>query len=122
VNRHLVEEKAFWKMLRGRRVAIISKWASHFASLVRTEYADFNIKIAAEIPVADYAKINDAIREMKHVTCDIVLISAGVNAVIIAEKLARQQGRVAIDFGKSAMYMVHRNTDRLRPWRGEGTS
>lgn len=121
VNRHLVEEKAFWNMLRGRRVAVISKWASSFSKLVQTEYADFDIKIAAEIPITQYGKIEEVIQKMQNISCDIVLISAGVNAVIIADKLARLQGRVAIDFGKSAMFMVTGKTDRVRPWRGEHT-
>ncbi|WP_018131686.1 GT-D fold domain-containing protein [Effusibacillus pohliae] len=121
VNRHLVEKKSFWEMLQGRRVAVISKWADPFAKLVEKEYGDFDIQIVARIPFSHYDQIDQTVREMKRVKCDIVLISAGVNAVILAEKLAREQGRVAIDFGKSAMFMVKRNA-RIRPWRGEPTT
>ncbi|GAX92003.1 GT-D fold domain-containing glycosyltransferase [Effusibacillus lacus] len=118
VNRHLVEKKSFWEMLRGRKVALISKWADSFADLVNKQYPEFNIKIVKRISFSQYNQIKDTVRRMKNVECDIVLISAGVNAVILAEKLAREQKRVAIDFGKSAMFMVQNNTDRLQPWKG----
>ncbi|MFC4768595.1 GT-D fold domain-containing glycosyltransferase [Effusibacillus consociatus] len=122
VNRHLVEKQSFWQMLRGRRVTVISKWADSFAKLVEKEYADFQIQFVAKIPFSHYDQIEQTVRRMEKVDCDIVLISTGVNAVILAEKLARRQGRVAIDFGKSAMFMIQRKKDRVRPWKAGDSS
>lgn len=121
VNRHMVEKQKFWEMLRGRKVALITKWANSFAKLIAKEYGDFNIQIVAKIPLSKYEEIEETVRKMKDVQCDLILISAGVNSVILADLLARKQGRVAIDFGKSAMFMINRNRKRVRPWRGEGT-
>lgn len=122
VNRHLVEKKSFWDMLRGRKVALISRWANSFAKLIEREYSGFDIRIAAKIPFSHYGDIKRTVHQMKEVDCDIVLISAGVNSVILAENLARTQGRVAIDFGKTAMFMVKRKEKRVRPWKGAGTA
>ncbi|MNW22060.1 hypothetical protein D3C71_2233230 [compost metagenome] len=44
-----------------------------------------------------------------------MFISAGVNAVILAQKLAEKQGRIAIDFGKSAVFMVTKDK-KVKPW------
>lgn len=119
VNRHMVGEKSFWEMLSGRKVAVISRWASAFAKLVKTEYADCRINFTALLPFSHYEEIKETVKEMKGVSCDLVLVSAGINALILCDKLAREQGRVALDFGKAAMFMVQHDSKRIHPWRRE---
>lgn len=118
VNRHMVERESFWQMLRGRRVVIISRWAKQFAKLIDQRYGDLDIKVVKKIDFDRYRDIKFTIDQMQGVKCDVVLVSAGVNAVILATELKRKQGRVALDFGKAAMFMVTNNTKRVQPWRG----
>lgn len=116
VNRHMVEYEEFWEMLRGKRAVVISRWAGNLKRWVGKKYNEFDIDFAKLIRIDRFEEIPKVMRKMKGVECDIVLISAGVNAVILAERLAREQGRVAIDFGKSAVFMV-KGDPKVRPWR-----
>src|SRR5690606_22682420 len=83
---------------------------------IGTKYNDFDINFTKLIRIDRFEEIPKVLRKMERVECDIVLISAGVNAVILAERLASEQGRVAVDFGKSAVFMVKGNR-KVRPWR-----
>ncbi|AOZ91958.1 GT-D fold domain-containing glycosyltransferase [Paenibacillus crassostreae] len=115
VNRHMVEHQQFWEMLKGKRVVVISRWANEFKKLVVKSYDEFDIDIVKTISIHRYEQIPKVLFKMKSIDCDIVFISAGVNAVILAQKLAEEQGRIAIDFGKSAIFMVNRNR-KVNPW------
>ncbi|MEX2460153.1 MAG: UDP-glucose/GDP-mannose dehydrogenase family protein [Paenibacillaceae bacterium] len=118
VNRHMVEHKEFWEMLKGKKAVIISRWAKDFKKLVDKRYDAFNIEIVKSIRMDRYQEIPKVLRKMESVDCDIVFISAGVNAVILAQKLANEQGRIAIDFGKSAIFMV-KGDRKVQPWDPE---
>lgn len=115
INRHMVEFVEFWEMLRGKRVAVVSRWAHQFKRLVGKKYGDFEIEIVRTIRIDRYEEIPAVLQKMKSVDCDIVFVSAGVNAVILAQKLAEKQGRVAVDFGKSAVFMISGNP-KVRAW------
>ncbi|MDQ1912285.1 GT-D fold domain-containing glycosyltransferase [Paenibacillus sp. GD4] len=115
VNRHMVEYQEFWEMLRGKKVVFISRWAKDFKKLVNEKYNVYDIKFIKAIKMSHYQEIPKVMAQMKSVQCDIVLISAGVNAVILAQKLAEEQGRVAIDFGKSAIFMITRDP-KVKPF------
>lgn len=114
VNRHLPEKKAFWDLLKDRNVMVISKWAKAFRKHVRKTYPSHNIKI---IPVKfdNFSQIDKVLKKIKPIDADIVLVSAGVNALVLVDKLKRTQKRIAIDFGKSAMFMV-KHKKRIHPW------
>jgi len=116
VNRHMVEHRAFWEMLRGKKAVVISRWAGDLKRWVGKKYDEFDIEFTKLIRIDRFEEIPKVMRKMESVECDIVLISAGVNAVILAERLAREQGRVAIDFGKSAVFMV-KGVRKVRPWK-----
>jgi hypothetical protein len=115
VNRHMVEHSQFWEMLKGKKAVVISRWADEFKNLVSDKYDAFDIKFVKVILFNRYEEISKVMLKMRDVECDIVFISAGVNAVILAQKLAEEQGRIAIDFGKSAVFMIKGNR-KVRPW------
>ncbi|HZG79046.1 MAG TPA: GT-D fold domain-containing glycosyltransferase, partial [Paenibacillus sp.] len=116
VNRHMVEYESFWEMLRGKRAVVVSRWAGSLKRWVGKKYNDFDIDFVKLIRIDRFEEIPKVLKKMERVDCDIVLISAGVNAVILADRLAREQGRIAIDFGKSAVFMV-KGDRKVRPWR-----
>jgi UDPglucose 6-dehydrogenase len=118
VNRHMVEYQEFWEMLKGKKAVVISRWANDFKKLVDKRYDEFNIEIVKTICIDRFEEIPSIMHKMKSVDCDIVFISAGVNAVILAQKLADEQGRIAIDFGKSAIFMV-KGDRKVQPWNPE---
>ncbi|MNI25358.1 hypothetical protein D3C73_790060 [compost metagenome] len=115
VNRHMVEHQKFWEMLKGKKVVVISRWAKDFKKLVGDMYVKYDIEMVKSIRIDHFKEIPQVIRKMESLECDIVFISAGVNAVILAQKLAEKQGRIAIDFGKSAVFMVTKDK-KVKPW------
>jgi len=115
VNRHMVEHPQFWEMLRGKRAVIISRWANEFKKLVVERYDEFDIEFVKLIPINRFEEISKVVNTMRSVECDIVFVSAGVNAVILVQRLAEEQGRIAIDFGKSAVFMIKKDR-KVQPW------
>jgi hypothetical protein len=115
VNRHMVEHQKFWETLKGKKIVVISRWAKDFKKLVSKRYDEFDIEIVKSIRIDRFKEIPKVLQKMESIDCDIVFISAGVNAVILAQKLAEKQGRIAIDFGKSAVFMVTGDR-KVQPW------
>ena len=111
----MVEHPKFWWMLKGKKVVVISRWADAFKSLINSKYNTLDIQFVKVIRMNRYKEIPKVLQTMKGIECDIVFISAGVNAVILAQKLAEEQGRIAIDFGKSAIFMIKGNR-KVQPW------
>ncbi|RKD22720.1 hypothetical protein BEP19_10730 [Ammoniphilus oxalaticus] len=115
INRHLPEKKEFWDMLKGKRVILISKWAKQFRRYVKNNYPKHRIRIIP-ISFSNYNQINRILKRVKPIKADIVLVSTGVNALVLVDQLARTQRRVAIDFGKAPMLILKRDK-RVRPWK-----
>lgn len=115
VNRHMVEHHQFWEKLRGKKVVVISRWADDFKNLLISRYGAFDIKFVKTIQINRYEEIPKVMQKMKAIECDIVFISAGVNAVILAQLLADEQNRIAIDFGKSAIFMI-KGDPKVKSW------
>ncbi len=115
INRHLPEKQAFWEMLRGKKVILISKWAKKFRKYVKRNYRNYNIKIKP-VRFSNFKQIKPVLRRVKRMKADLVLVSAGVSALILVDKLAHIQQRVAVDFGKSPMLILQKDR-RVKPWK-----
>lgn len=107
INRYFPREREFWDILMGRKVALISRWAHEWKELVTRQ--PYKLNITMTIPFSHYEQIKPTldkiVEERDHF--DIALVSCGVNAVILAQKIAERTGKIAIDFGKSAEFLVH---------------
>lgn len=114
-NRKIVAHQRFWKLLHKYRTLLISKWAARYADLLQKQYKSLPPKIVGCIDFHHYNEIPEILEKVGQYQFDLVLISAGVNAVILAPAIARRYGKVAIDFGKTMMYTVLPNK-RINPW------
>lgn len=114
-NRKIVSHREFWKLLHKYRTLLISKWANHYAKLIRQNYMSLPPKIVGCINFQHYEEIPTLLKKVGEYRFDLVLISAGVNAVILAPAIAQLYGKVAVDFGKTMMYTV-RPCKRIKPW------
>ncbi|MGN2275052.1 GT-D fold domain-containing glycosyltransferase [Priestia megaterium] len=106
VNRVLVQKKNFWKLLKNKRILLISQWSEQSAQILTKH--PYNLNAIIGIPFNHYDQMEctlDAIRANRE-NFDIALISCGVNSVVLAHKVAELTGKIGIDFGKSLMYMV----------------
>lgn len=116
VNRKMVSHPLFWKMLHQYRTLLISKWWEPYAEFVTKQYPSLKPNIIGGINFTHYDQIPAVLTKIKEYHYDLVLISAGVNAVILAPAIAEQYGKVAIDFGKTMMYTV-RPCSKIQPWK-----
>jgi len=106
ITRVFPQNNAFWELLKGQRVLLLTKYAADLKKLL--EAPPYNLNIALAIPFTHSEQIDatlDTVYAMKD-QFDLALISCGVSAVILAQRIAQHTGKVTIDFGKSAEYMV----------------
>ncbi|WP_219837242.1 GT-D fold domain-containing glycosyltransferase [Paenibacillus sp. R14(2021)] len=105
INRIAVRKPKFRKMLRGKRILVINRNPFHIKSLLKKK--PYRLRVTATIPFSNYSQINSTLRRVRKLKrkFDIALISCGVNAVILAPKIAAATGKVAVDFGKAPMKM-----------------
>lgn len=114
-NRKMVAYRYFWKILHQYRTLLISKWADRYARLIKKKYASLPPQIVGTIDFQHYDQIPAVLKKAGKFDFDLALISAGVNAVILAPAIAKRYRKAAVDFGKTMMYTVRPN-NRLRPW------
>ena len=114
-NRKMVSYRYFWKIIHQYRTLLISKWADEYAKQITSKYADLPPQIVGTINFEHYDQISTVLKKVGKYEFDLALISAGVNAVILAPAIAKRYNKVAIDFGKTMMYTVRPN-NRIRPW------
>src|SRR5690606_16392323 len=65
VNRHMVEYPQFWEMLKGKKVVIISRWASDFKNLITDKYDTLDIKFVKLIRINRYEEISKVLLKMR---------------------------------------------------------
>ena len=114
-NRKMVSYRYFWRIIHQYRTLLISKWAADYAKLITSKYADLPPWIVGAIPFEHYKQTPTVLKKVGKYDFDLALISAGVNAVILAPAIAERYKKVAVDFGKTMMYMLRPN-NRIRPW------
>lgn len=106
ITRVFPQKEAFWNLLRERRILVISNWAVDLKRLL--EMQPYRLRVTGAIPFAHSRQLDDTLQLVygQKDEFDAVLLSCGASAVIMAQKIAKKTGKVAIDFGKSAEYMV----------------
>lgn len=68
------------------------------------------------VPVAGIRDVERAYGEVRHQVFDLALVAAGIPAVVLCAAIARELGKVAIDFGHLADELI-RGKKRLGPRR-----
>lgn len=99
INRYAPQDKDFWNLLKGRRILIISRHARRIKLILQQKRG---LQVVGAIPFSHYRQIGSTLKQvsaMKH-SFDLALLSTGVNAVILAPRIARMTGKVALDFGQ----------------------
>lgn len=106
VNRVFTQKRRFWRILKGRRIILIGDWGESVKPILQKEPYKLNIVFVQ--PFSNYGQMEKVLKvaiQRQH-EFDIALVSCGVNAVVLTQKIAESTGKVAIDFGKSLMFMV----------------
>ncbi|SFK71785.1 hypothetical protein SAMN03159341_101242 [Paenibacillus sp. 1_12] len=105
VNYYIFKEGRLAGLLRGSRVLLVGNMAETL-SAVLTEHG---ITVSGIVtPVHGVRDIPRVMGEVSRHNFDLALISAGVSAVTIAQRIATEMGKVAIDFGHLADELASR--------------
>lgn len=102
-NYYLYKAGYLSKFVSGNRVLIVGNMASALAKIL----AKNGVHVVGVIsPVEGVKDVPRVMEKIRKIDFDIALISAGISAVILAQKIASEMGKVAIDFGHLADSMV----------------
>lgn len=115
VTRVFPQNRMFWNMLTGRRVLLISQWATRLRPILTAK--PYSLSVVDALPFDFYNKIPLVMAGARKLRgqFDIALVSCGVSAVILAVDLATELGCVAIDFGKASQFMVEKKAGLNAP-------
>ncbi len=108
VNRVLTQKSEFWNLLKDRRILLIGEWADQVQPILAAKPYEINITHTCSFP--NYDHMNETLVKVLLIKdqFDVALISCGVNAVVLSHQIAELTGKVAIDFGKSLMFIVQK--------------
>jgi len=95
------QKKKFKEMLRGRKILLIGSLAEAAKqSLEQKLQSELSFEIVGAIPIYEYEEIPNVKKQILHQRdFDLCLLSAGVNAVILASFIANTCKKVAFDIG-----------------------
>lgn len=92
----IIYEKLFWDFLRELKVVLIGRRSKE----AETYFLEKGVTVVATYGLEGYSEITTVCNQLcKKSDWQLALISAGIPASILAPKLARSSGRIAIDFG-----------------------
>ncbi len=99
VNYYLCTEQRLGSILRGRQVLLIGNAAHDLAKILSEKR---HSGVGNHFPVQGVKDVERVISEAHSAAFDIALVSAGIAAVIIVQRIASELGKVAVDFGHLA--------------------
>ncbi|GBF77513.1 hypothetical protein PA598K_06067 [Paenibacillus sp. 598K] len=103
INYTIYLEGCLPQLLQGRRVLLVGNTAPSLASVLESR----GYVVAGVIaPVAGMHDIPRVMAEIHGHHFDIALVGAGIPAVVIAQRIATELGRTAIDFGHLADALI----------------
>lgn len=103
VNYALNEEALLSKLLVHRRIVIIGNQAPELSTWLQIRGYTITGVISPVLGVGDVQRIVDQAAPLDY---DIALVAAGIAAVVICTRIAREQGKVALDMGHLADLFV----------------
>lgn len=106
INRQLAQNPRFWAMLHGRRIMLMYQSIAQLKSVLQND--PYRMQVTLTFPFVQYGQMTEALQFMirNRDKFDVALICCGVNAVVLAQKVAELTGKVGIDFGKASNILI----------------
>lgn len=106
INRQIAQRQDFWSLLKGKRILLIYQFADELKGILQSEPYHLNIPL-----IVSFSHYNQMTATLSFITenknnFDIALICCGVNAVVLAQKVAELAGKVGLDFGKGSNILI----------------
>lgn len=101
------QKEKFNQMLKGRKILLIgSRAAEAKLALEQSLKAELGFNIIETIKIYEYEDIPRVKQQLKGLDFDLCLLSAGVNAFILAPYIAETYGKVAFDIGSGLETLI----------------
>ncbi|MGE5599150.1 MAG: GT-D fold domain-containing glycosyltransferase [Bacteroidota bacterium] len=105
-NLYMPMYKPFVDLLRRVPPLLVGRPAERFAAFLREK---IGVVVPGTVGIDSSADLDDCLAQMARIPHRWSLVSAGSNVVIIAAAMARDWGRVSIDFGHAPDNAMHPN-------------
>lgn len=104
--RDLLMTRSFWKLMRGKRIVILSKWGEDFRKQTKSSSKQWGFKIVKTVPIENYYGIPQALGQLENISFDVALLAAGVGSIVLSQQIAERFNKVAIDVGKGLTFIA----------------
>lgn len=101
------QKRKFEQMLRGKKIILVCGYADEVAAALNKNLKkSLNFNIVGAIKIHEFEEIPRAKKEIQALDFDLALLSAGLNAIILAAYIARVKGKVAFDIGQGMESLI----------------
>jgi hypothetical protein len=96
IMHEMVRNGSLWTLLNKKKVILIGRRAKEAVPLFKEK----GVLVTASVPLEGYEELDNVLQTvLTDHEWEIALISAGIPATILAPRMAKASGRIAIDFG-----------------------
>lgn len=109
INYFLLEENRLKKFLLSApkpRVLLVGNKTDKLAKIMRRSEVRVVAAIKPVLGVRDWKRVMKAVTQYKF---DVALVSAGIAAVMLTEKIANHMNKIALDFGHATDVIIKKN-------------
>ncbi len=101
------QKEKFICMLKGKKLLLVGSQTPEIKRKIETKYLrSYQCEIVGAISISDYGEIKKAKEDIIKYDFDVCLLSAGINALILAPYISGCMGKVAFDIGSGMTSMV----------------
>jgi len=101
------QKQKFEQMLQGKKILLICGYADEVATALNKNLKNsLNFEIVGTIKIHEFEEIPRVKKEINVLDFDLALLSAGLNAIILAVYIAKIKGKVAFDIGQGMESLI----------------
>jgi hypothetical protein len=101
------QKEKFKEMLRNRKIVLINNDAKKVRDALRKRWGkSLNFQIVESLRIRSFDEIPMIKKKLDQTEYDLCLLSAGVNAIILAPYIATAHGKVAFDLGQGMNSLI----------------
>ena len=94
-TQEMIYMEKFWEILKGNSIAIVGRRAKEAVE----PFKSHGIHVSETMTLEGINQVDEVKSKLVNKNWDIAIISAGIPATILTPQLAKETGRIAIDFG-----------------------
>jgi hypothetical protein len=122
VMHDLVNKEMFWEWIRGKKIVLVGRRSEHAKPLFEKR----RVQVVDTVKLEGYQELDKVQNYLvQSADWEVALISAGIPATILAPRIAKATGKVAIDFGHAIDILLDgenfNHFQRVQEWNDQYT-